>query len=79
MATYGFFAVALVGRQYVEGDKKSFQMPLDAYFPVFTVLQFFFFMGLLKVTFKANIDIMCFLSQISSMIKTFKILFLHYI
>ncbi|KAJ8670404.1 hypothetical protein QAD02_001663 [Eretmocerus hayati] len=49
LATYSFFAVALVGRQYIEGVIKPFQMRVDIYFPVFTVLQFFFFMGLLKV------------------------------
>ncbi|XP_014212410.1 bestrophin-4-like [Copidosoma floridanum] len=49
LATYSFFAVALVGRQYIEGAIKPFQMKVDIYFPVFTVLQFFFFMGLLKV------------------------------
>lgn len=49
LATYSFFAVALVGRQYIEGAKKPFQMQIDIYFPIFTVLQFFFFMGLLKV------------------------------
>ncbi|XP_008545315.1 bestrophin-4 [Microplitis demolitor] len=49
LATYSFFVVALVGRQYIEGSKKPFQMPLDAYLPIFTILQFFFYMGLLKV------------------------------
>lgn len=50
LATYSFFVVALVGRQYIEGSKKPFQMPLDAYLPIFTILQFFFYMGLLKVS-----------------------------
>ncbi|KAK0083072.1 hypothetical protein PV326_006891 [Microctonus aethiopoides] len=49
LATYSFFVVALVGRQYIEGEEKPFQMELDAYIPLFTVLQFFFYMGLLKV------------------------------
>ncbi|CAG5099627.1 Similar to BEST2: Bestrophin-2 (Homo sapiens) [Cotesia congregata] len=49
LATYSFFVVALVGRQYIEGSKKPFQMALDAYLPIFTILQFFFYMGLLKV------------------------------
>ncbi|KAF4532958.1 hypothetical protein B566_EDAN000646 [Ephemera danica] len=49
IATYSFFLAALVGRQYVEGAPKSFQMEIDTYIPVFTILQFFFFMGLLKV------------------------------
>ncbi|XP_015117983.1 bestrophin-4 isoform X1 [Diachasma alloeum] len=49
LATYSFFVVALIGRQYIEGDKKPFQMELDQYLPIFTILQFFFYMGLLKV------------------------------
>ncbi|XP_051154261.1 bestrophin-4-like [Leptopilina boulardi] len=52
LATYSFFAVALVGRQYIDSDlngTKKTQMKIDIYLPVFTILQFFFFMGLLKV------------------------------
>lgn len=49
IATYSFFLAALVGRQYVDEDQKSFQMEIDIYLPVFTILQFFFYMGLLKV------------------------------
>ncbi|KAK2576473.1 hypothetical protein KPH14_005804 [Odynerus spinipes] len=49
LATYSFFAVALVGRQYIEGNEKQFQLRIDIYCPIFTILQFFFFMGLLKV------------------------------
>ena len=49
LATYSFFAVALVARQYIDGNEKQFQLEIDTYIPVFTILQFFFFMGLLKV------------------------------
>ncbi|XP_046389010.1 bestrophin-1-like isoform X2 [Ischnura elegans] len=49
IATYSFFMAALVGRQFVEGKSKGYQMEVDIYLPVFTILQFFFFMGLLKV------------------------------
>lgn len=49
LATYSFFAVALIGRQYIEGVEKQFQLKIDKYVPIFTILQFFFFMGLLKV------------------------------
>ncbi|KAG8227297.1 hypothetical protein J437_LFUL004846 [Ladona fulva] len=49
IATYSFFMAALVGRQFVEGKNKPYQMEVDIYVPVFTILQFFFFMGLLKV------------------------------
>ena len=65
MATYVFFIFCLIGRQKLDHYDEGFvgpirngeykypsnRMPidLDLYFPVFTVLQFFFFMGLLKV------------------------------
>ncbi|XP_054269502.1 bestrophin-2-like isoform X3 [Macrosteles quadrilineatus] len=53
LATYSFFLAALVGRQYVDEttsqQKKQFQMEVDIYIPLFTILQFFFYMGLLKV------------------------------
>nr|XP_033333072.1 bestrophin-4-like [Megalopta genalis]XP_033333073.1 bestrophin-4-like [Megalopta genalis]XP_033333074.1 bestrophin-4-like [Megalopta genalis]XP_033333075.1 bestrophin-4-like [Megalopta genalis]XP_033333076.1 bestrophin-4-like [Megalopta genalis] len=49
LATYSFFGVALIGRQYIESKEKQFQLQIDIYIPVFTILQFFFFMGLLKV------------------------------
>ncbi|XP_014238425.1 bestrophin-4-like isoform X1 [Trichogramma pretiosum] len=51
LATYSFFAVALIGRQYIDSQvvMKPFQIKIDVYFPCFTILQFFFFMGLLKV------------------------------
>jgi len=51
IATYSFFLAALVGRQYVEERSKSYQMEVDIYVPVFTILQFFFYMGLLKVSY----------------------------
>ncbi|XP_011864953.1 PREDICTED: bestrophin-4-like [Vollenhovia emeryi] len=49
LATYSFFAVALIGRQYIEGVERQLQLKIDKYVPIFTILQFFFFMGLLKV------------------------------
>nr|XP_018911151.1 PREDICTED: bestrophin-2-like isoform X1 [Bemisia tabaci]XP_018911160.1 PREDICTED: bestrophin-2-like isoform X1 [Bemisia tabaci]XP_018911165.1 PREDICTED: bestrophin-2-like isoform X1 [Bemisia tabaci] len=48
IATYSFFLAALIGRQYVDGSKKL-QLEVDIYIPLFTILQFLFFMGLLKV------------------------------
>lgn len=41
IATYGYFGICLIGRQIV-GDP-------DYYVPVFTILQFLFYMGWLKV------------------------------
>ncbi|XP_058799679.1 bestrophin-4-like [Phymastichus coffea] len=53
LATYCFFLVALFGRQYIETQnetlKKGPQIETDIYIPAYTVLQFFFYMGLLKV------------------------------
>ncbi|XP_076235316.1 bestrophin-4 [Calliopsis andreniformis] len=49
LATYSFFGVALIARQYIDGKEKQFQLKIDTYIPIFTILQFFFFMGLLKV------------------------------
>jgi len=49
IATYSFFVLAVVGRQNVENSKTAFQMAIDIYLPLFTMLQFFFYMGLLKV------------------------------
>jgi predicted membrane chloride channel (bestrophin family) len=45
LAVYTFFLSALMGHQCVEGHGYIF----DSYFPIFTLLQFFFYMGWLKV------------------------------
>jgi len=60
LATYLFFIFTLIGRQKIQGfgvrDGKDVRMAsgripidIDLYIPIFTVLQFFFYMGLLKV------------------------------
>ena len=57
LATYVFFIFTIIGRQKLNPDAverarmPSGRIPLDIdlYIPIFTVLQFFFFMGLLKV------------------------------
>jgi len=56
LATYVFFIFTIIGRQKLEGYGESKRMPsgrisldIDLYIPIFTVLQFFFYMGLLKV------------------------------
>ena len=61
LATYLFFIFTVIGRQKIEGMKKgeymrSGRMPLDIdlYIPIFTILQFFFYMGLLKVKKKTH-------------------------
>ena len=56
LATYVFFIFTVIGRQKIDTMKKgeymrSGRMPMDIdlYIPVYTILQFFFYMGLLKV------------------------------
>ena len=45
LSVHMFFGACLIGRQYVDNDTEE----ADLYFPVFTLLQFFFYMGWLKV------------------------------
>ncbi|RZC38745.1 bestrophin-2 [Asbolus verrucosus] len=45
LAVYSYFLTTLMGQQWVEGNEYKF----DLYFPVFTTLQFFFYVGWLKV------------------------------
>lgn len=57
LAVYSFFFTTVMGRQWL--DKPNLQQRtesnpenynyIDLYFPVFTTLQFFFYMGWLKV------------------------------
>lgn len=47
LATYSFFIACLFGRQYIGDGTNDF--PANIYFPLWTVLQFIFYMGLLKV------------------------------
>lgn len=51
LAVYSFFITSVMGRQWVEGKqlKDGFINMIDMYFPLFTTLQFFFYMGWLKV------------------------------
>jgi len=56
LATYVFFIFTIIGRQKLEGYGEMKRMPsgrisldIDLYIPIYTVLQFFFYMGLLKV------------------------------
>jgi len=56
LATYLFFIFTIIGRQKLEGYNEQKRMPsgrisldIDLYIPIYTVLQFFFYMGLLKV------------------------------
>ncbi|XP_063588217.1 bestrophin-4-like [Penaeus indicus] len=49
LAVYSFFLATLMGRQFLDPAMKYPNNHIDFYFPVFTLLQFFFYMGWLKV------------------------------
>ena len=62
LATYVFFIFTVIGRQKLDGigiglktermQSGRLPMSIDLYIPVYTILQFFFYMGLLKVRMK---------------------------
>ncbi|XP_062318556.1 bestrophin-1 [Osmerus eperlanus] len=49
VAVYSFFLACLIGRQFLDPSQGYPGHDLDFYFPVFTLLQFFFYVGWLKV------------------------------
>ncbi|MEE6495270.1 hypothetical protein FKM82_001997 [Ascaphus truei] len=49
IAVYSFFAFCLIGRQFLDPEQGYTGQDLDMYVPVFTLLQFFFYSGWLKV------------------------------
>nr|XP_009667896.1 PREDICTED: bestrophin-3 [Struthio camelus australis] len=49
LAVYTFFFACLIGRQFLDTDQGYQGHDLDLYIPVFTLLQFFFYAGWLKV------------------------------
>ena len=49
LAVYTFFLSSLMGRQFLDTSKGFEGHEVDLYVPVFTFLQFFFYMGWLKV------------------------------
>lgn len=50
IAIYSFFAFCVIGRQFLNPEKGYSGHRFDMYVPVFTLLQFFFYTGWLKVT-----------------------------
>jgi hypothetical protein len=48
LATYGYFAFCLMGRQYLDPAKYKYY-EVDFVVPVFTIVQFLFFIGWFKV------------------------------
>ena len=49
LAVYTFFLGTLMGRQYLDPSQNIPKNEIDLYVPWFTLLQFFFYMGWLKV------------------------------
>jgi hypothetical protein len=49
LAVYIFFLGALFGRQFLDPTQGYTGHTVDLYVPLFTLLQFFFYMGWLKV------------------------------
>ncbi|XP_072448232.1 bestrophin-4-like isoform X1 [Chiloscyllium punctatum] len=49
IAVYSFFLACLIGRQFLDPSQGYAGHELDLYIPVFTLLQFFFYAGWLKV------------------------------
>ncbi|XP_063164659.1 bestrophin-3 [Candoia aspera] len=49
LAVYTFFFTCLIGRQFLDPDQGIPGHDLDLYIPIFTLLQFFFYAGWLKV------------------------------
>ncbi|XP_030384427.1 bestrophin-4 [Scaptodrosophila lebanonensis] len=50
LATYAFFLCSVVGQQWtMDPSSRAANNKIDQYFPLFTTLQFFFYMGWLKV------------------------------
>ncbi|XP_077183363.1 bestrophin-2a [Paroedura picta] len=49
IAVYSFFLACLIGRQFLDPAKGYSGHDLDLHIPVFTLLQFFFYVGWLKV------------------------------
>lgn len=49
LAIYTYFLATVMGRQYLDPGKGYPGHEVDLYIPIFTILQFFFYMGWLKV------------------------------
>jgi len=49
VATYSFFLFSVLGQQWMENASDKEGLSIRRWFPILTVLQFFFYMGWLKV------------------------------
>lgn len=48
IATYTYFMAKIMGSQYLDPTRGYSHHEVDLYIPVFTIFEFFFFMGWLK-------------------------------
>jgi len=72
LAVYTFFIGCLFGRQFLDPEQNYEGYSVDLFVPFFTVLQFFFYMGWLKV----SVSFMCFLDvilRISAVLQCFDV------
>lgn len=58
LAVYSFFAFCVIGRQFLNPEKGYANHQIDMYVPVFTLLQFFFYAGWLKVRHPSHISLL---------------------
>eukprot|EP00099_Drosophila_melanogaster_P027648 NP_730039.1 bestrophin 3 [Drosophila melanogaster] len=49
LAVYSYFVASIFGHQWIDRDIKHYNNIVSYYFPLFSTLEFFFFMGWLKV------------------------------
>ena len=56
LAVYSFFCATLLGRQWLDPDRVDVTQ-VDYVFPFFTVLQFLFYVGWLKVSVTSVVEL----------------------
>lgn len=49
LCTYGYFALCLIGRQFIDNRSPYGEKKVDYYIPIFSILEFLFYIGWFKV------------------------------
>ena len=90
LVTYIYFIFTVIGRQKIHGYgpgngpihefMRSGRIPLemDLYFPLFTILQLFFYMGLLKVRKSNQFNVTFFQNRFCGVFQQVKALLTHF-